>query len=161
MADRERRRPEERQLRRGDVSDHERHAEIGRRRRGSDRRAVHHSHKGAGAGEVAARYAAELARTEPIISYVATRAFAEKHPDVVKAFRASIEEAAPIVNSDRDKATASIAKFTKMPIDLVRLTRPNVSKPDLKGSDFAWWVETMKQQDMLQGTVDLNKLVLP
>src|SRR5271166_550718 len=117
--------------------------------------------KAAGAGEVAARYAVDLARTDPIISYVATRAFAEQHPDVIQAFRASIEEAAPIVNADRDKATAAVAKFTKMPIDLVRLTRPNVSKPELKGSDFAWWVETMKQQDMLQGTVDLNKLVLP
>jgi NitT/TauT family transport system substrate-binding protein len=117
--------------------------------------------KNAGNGDVAALYAADLARTDPIISYVASRAFAEQHPDVIKAFRASIEEAAPIVNSDREKASQSIAKFTKMPIDLVRLTRPDVSMPELKGSDFAWWVETMKQQDMLQGTVDLDKLVLP
>ena len=117
--------------------------------------------KNAGNGDVAAFYAADLARTDPIISYVASRAFAEQHPDVIKAFRASIEEAAPIVNSDREKASQSIAKFTKMPIDLVRLTRPDVSKPELKGSDFAWWVETMKQQDMLQSTVDLDKLVLP
>jgi len=117
--------------------------------------------KNAGNGDVAALYAADLARTDPIISYVAARAFAEQHPDVIKAFRASIEEAAPIVNSDREKASQSIAKFTKMPIDLVRLTRPDVSMPELKGSDFAWWVETMKQQDMLQGTVDLDKLVLP
>ena len=87
----------------------------------------------AGTGEVAAHYAADLARTDPIISYVATRAFAEQHPDVIKAFRASIEEAAPIVNSDRDKASQSIAKFTKMPIDLVRLTRPSISRPELKG----------------------------
>jgi len=117
--------------------------------------------KNAGTGEVAVRYTSELARNDPIISYVATRAFAEEHPDVVKAFRASIEEAAPIVNTDREKASQSVAKFTRMPIDLVRLNRPSVSKPELKGSDFAWWVETMKQQDMLQGTVDLNKLVLP
>ena len=115
----------------------------------------------AGNGQVVTRYVADLGRTDPIISYVATRSFAEQHPDVIKAFRASIEEAAPMVNADRDKASESIAKFTKMPIDLVRLSRPNISNPGLKGSDFAWWVETMKQQDMLQGTVDLNKLVLP
>jgi NitT/TauT family transport system substrate-binding protein len=115
----------------------------------------------AGTGEVAARYVADLARADPIIAYVATRAFAEQHPDVIKAFRASIEEAAPIVNTDREKASQSIAKFTKMPIDLVRLIRPSLSKPELKGSDFAWWVETMKQQDMLQSNIDLDKLVLP
>jgi NitT/TauT family transport system substrate-binding protein len=117
--------------------------------------------KAAGNGDVAARYVADLGRTDPIISYVSTRSFAEQHPDLVKAFRASIAEAAPIVNSDRDKASQSIAKFTKMPIDLVRLNRPDISQPELKGSDFAWWVETMKQQNMLQSPIDLDKLVLP
>ena len=66
-----------------------------------------------------------------------------------------------MVNSDREKASQSISKFTKMPIDLVRLNRPSLSKPELKGSDFAWWVDTMKQQGMLQSDVDLSKLVLP
>jgi NitT/TauT family transport system substrate-binding protein len=117
--------------------------------------------KAAGAGEVATRYAAELARSEPIISYVSTRAFAEKNPDAIKAFREAIEEAAPIVNSDREKASSAISRFTKQPIDIVRLNRPNLATPQLKPSDFAWWIETMKQQDMLQSSVDLNTLVLP
>ena len=117
--------------------------------------------KAAGVGDVAARYAAELARSEPIISYVSTRDFAQKNPDAIKAFREAIEEAAPIVNSDREKASSAISKFTKQPIDIVRLNRPNLATPQLKGSDFVWWVETMKQQDMLQSAVDLNKLVLP
>jgi NitT/TauT family transport system substrate-binding protein len=117
--------------------------------------------KNAGTGVVAARYLLDLNRTDPILSYVSTRAFAEQHPEVIKAFRESIEEGAKIVNSDRDKASQSIAKFTKMPIDLVRLNRPDVSQPELKGSDFAWWVETMKQQNMLQAPIDLDKLVLP
>ncbi len=117
--------------------------------------------KAAGNGDVAAHYASELARTDPIISYVATRAFAEANPEAIKAFRASIDEAATIVNSDRDKASASISKFTKLPLEIVSKNRPNISKPALKGADFTWWLETMKQQDMLQGSVDLSKLVLP
>jgi NitT/TauT family transport system substrate-binding protein len=117
--------------------------------------------KAAGAGEVATRYAAELGRSEPIISYVSTRAFAEKNPDAIKAFRAAIEEAAPIVNSDREKAASAISNFTKQPIEIVRLNRPNLATPQLKPSDFAWWIGTMKQQDMLQSSVDLNTLVLP
>ena len=117
--------------------------------------------KNAGTGAVAVRYLLDLNRTDPILSYVSTRAFAEQHPDVIKAFRELIEEGAKIVNSDRDKASESISKFTKMPIELVRLSRPDVSQPELKGSDFAWWVETMKQQNMLQAPIDLDKLVLP
>jgi NitT/TauT family transport system substrate-binding protein len=117
--------------------------------------------KKAGNGEVVAYYLADLNRTDPIISYVSTRSFAEQHPDVIKAFRASIEEAAPIVNSDRETASESISKFTKMPINLLRLNKPSMSQPQLKGSDFAWWVEAMKQQGMLQSDIDLDKLVLP
>ena len=114
----------------------------------------------AGNGQVAAFYAADLARNDPIIVYAASREFADDHPDVIKAFRAAIEEAAPIVNSDREIATQSIAKFTKMPIDLVRQTRPSVAKAELKGSISPGGSETMKQQDMLQGSPDLTKLVL-
>jgi NitT/TauT family transport system substrate-binding protein len=115
----------------------------------------------AGTGTVAVRYASELGRTEPIISYVSTRSFAEKNPDVVKAFRASIDEAAAIVNSDREKASVAIAKFTHLPIEIVRLNRPGLSEPKLKPSDFAWWIDVMKQQDMLQTNIDPSKLIFP
>src|SRR5206468_3082322 len=74
----------------------------------------------AGLGTVGARYGAELARTEPIIFYAAARDWAANNPDSIRKFRAAIAEAAAIVNTDRDKAWASIAKFTKQPIDLVK-----------------------------------------
>ena len=90
-----------------------------------------------------------------------TRSFAEKNPDAVKAFRASIDEAAAIVNSDREKASVAIAKFTHLPIEIVRLNRPGLSDPKLKASDFAWWIDVMKQQDMLQTNVDASKLIFP
>jgi NitT/TauT family transport system substrate-binding protein len=115
----------------------------------------------AGTGTVAVRYASELGRTDPIISYVTTRSFAEQNPDVVKAFRASIEEAAAIVNADREKASVAIAKFTHLPIEIVRLNRPGLSEPKLKASGFDWWLDVMKQQDMLQTQIDASKLVFP
>ena len=115
----------------------------------------------AGTGEVAVRYVADLARSEPVISYVSTRAFAEKNPEVVKDFRAAIEEAAAIVNSDREKTSEAVAKFTKLPIELVRVSPANLTQPALKASDFGWWLETMKQQDMLQAPIDVSKLVVP
>ena len=115
----------------------------------------------AGNGAVGVRYASELGRTEPIISYVTTRQFAEKNPDLVKAFRASIEEAAAIVNGDHEKTAASISKFTKQPIEIVRANVFSHASPTLKGADFTWWLEVMKQQDMLQAPIDVEKLVVP
>ena len=72
----------------------------------------------AGTGYVGARYAAELGRTEPIISYVAARAYADKNPEAIAAFRAAIAESAEIVNNDREKASVSIANFTKQPLEI-------------------------------------------
>ena len=114
----------------------------------------------AGLGTVGARYAAELGRAEPIIFYAASREWAEKNPEIVRKFRAAIAEAAPIVNSDREKASASISKFTKQPLELVRATPPNQSEPVLKPEQLAWWIDIMSSQKMLQSKLDLDKLIL-
>jgi NitT/TauT family transport system substrate-binding protein len=114
----------------------------------------------AGTGQVGARYAADLSRAEPIIFYAASRDWAEKNPDAIKNFRAGIAEAATIVNSDRDKASAAIAKFTKQSLELVKMSPPNYSEPVLKSEQLAWWIDVMKQQNMLQSKVDLDKLML-
>jgi NitT/TauT family transport system substrate-binding protein len=114
----------------------------------------------AGLGTVGARYGAELARSEPIILYAASRDWAEKNPDTIREFRAAIAEGAAIVNSDRDKASASIAKFTKQPIELVKASAPNRSEPALKAEQLAWWIDVMSSQKMLETKLDLNKLIL-
>jgi NitT/TauT family transport system substrate-binding protein len=114
----------------------------------------------AGLGTVGARYGADLARTEPIIFYSAARDWAEKNPETIKKFRDAIAEAADIVNSDRDKASASIAKFTKQPIELVKMSPPNRSEPALKAEQLSWWVDVMSSQKMLQTKLDLDKLIL-
>src|SRR6266481_8696021 len=67
----------------------------------------------AGLGSVGARYAVELARTDPIIFYAASREWAEKNAAAIKKFREALAESAEIVNNDREKASASISKFTK------------------------------------------------
>jgi NitT/TauT family transport system substrate-binding protein len=116
---------------------------------------------GAGNGTIAAHYAADLHRTDPIIEYVATRDWAEKNPQAVKAFREAIAETAEIVNKDHAKAAEAQARFTKMNVDLIKKSPPSLSEPKLKPQDFAWWIEVMKQQGMLQSDIDMNKLVLP
>jgi NitT/TauT family transport system substrate-binding protein len=114
----------------------------------------------AGLGSVGARYAVDLARTEPIIFYATARDWAEKNPDTIKKFRAAIAEAAPIVNNDKEKTSASISKFTKQPIELVKATPPNKSEPELKADQLGWWIEIMSSQKMLQTKLDLDKLIL-
>src|SRR6202171_2119309 len=111
-------------------------------------------------GSVGARYAVALARTDPMIFYAAARGWAEKNPDTIKKFRAAIAEGAAIINTDRDKASVSISKFTKQPLELVKASPPNQSEPALKAEQLAWWIDIMSSQKMLQSKVDLNKLIL-
>src|SRR5450631_2747740 len=114
----------------------------------------------AGLGSVGARYAVDLARTDPIIFYAASREWADKNAAAIKKFRDAITESAQIVNSDREKASASISKFTKQPIELVKATPPNQSEPVLKAEQLAWWIDIMSSQKMLQTKLDLNRLIL-
>lgn len=112
-------------------------------------------------GTVGARYAAELNRTDPIIFYAASRAWATQNPQAVAAFRAAIREAAEIANADDEKANTSIANFTKQQIELVRSVRRSRQQPTLVANDLRWWIEVMKQQKLLQGNPNPDTLILP
>jgi NitT/TauT family transport system substrate-binding protein len=114
----------------------------------------------AGTGTAAFRYLQELNRSEPVIFYAASRDWAEKNPQAIRKFREGIAEGAKIVNSNRDKASESITKFTKQPLDIVKMFPPAYSQPELKAADLAWWVDVMKQQKLMQNNVDLAKLIL-
>ena len=81
--------------------------------------------------------------------------FTDDHPDVIKAFRAAINEAAPM---SLPTATATQSIANKMPNSS---GERSLMSPSPKGSGSRLVVETMKQQDMLQGSLDLNELVLP
>jgi NitT/TauT family transport system substrate-binding protein len=74
--------------------------------------------------------------------------------------RGNRTQGAALVNADRDNASASISKFTRQPIELVKSTPPNRSEPVLKADQLAWWIDIMSSQKMLQSKFDLNRLIL-
>lgn len=114
----------------------------------------------AGVGQVGVRYAADLNRTEPVIFYATSRDWALKNAETLNKFRAAVAEGAKIVNEDREKASVAISKFTKQPLELVKLNPPNYSEPDLKPEQLGWWIDIMSSQKMLQSKLDLNKLIV-
>ena len=114
----------------------------------------------AGLGTVGARYGAELARTEPISSMQRRANGPRKIRPLSRNFAPRSAEGAAIVNADRDKASASISKFTKQPIELVKSSPPSQSEPVLKAEQLAWWIDIMSSQKMLQSKLDLNRLIL-
>ena len=110
---------------------------------------------------MAAEFLADVPPKEPQILYAATRAWAEANPQTVAAFRAAVAEAADDVNAHPDAARAALSRFTKLPLDLVKTMKVSVSDPVLTAPSLDWWVDTMKKQDMLQGSLDVKALLVP
>lgn len=112
-----------------------------------------------GTGQVAGYFLETVPERRPAILYASTRAWADASPDAVKAFRTSIEEAATIVNENPEKGRQAIAKFTKIPIEVLSTMKLSVSDPKIEQEQLDWWVDTMNQQEMLQGSPDTATLI--
>lgn len=105
---------------------------------------------GSGTGKVVSYYLAEMPDNEPQVMMASTREWAEAHPKELAAFRASLDEAAKIVNSDPAKARKSLAAFTKMPPKVLDTIKVSVSDAKITKDQLDWWVGVMNKQDMLQ-----------
>ena len=141
---------------------HERRAEIRRGRRRPDRRTVHHPHdegrERRGRGALRRRSRPFRARSFP----TSRRALSpRKIPKSIKEFRASIEEAALIVNGDREKTNASISKFTKQPIELVASVPANHRRARAEGCGFRMVAGSDEATGHVQAPIDVSKLVAP
>lgn len=112
-----------------------------------------------GTGEVAGYYLETLPERRPAIFYAATREWADANPEAIAAFRASIEEAAKIVNEDAEKGRQAIANFTKIPMEVLSTMKLSVSDPKIEQEQLDWWVATMNEQNMLQGEPDTASLL--
>ncbi len=94
--------------------------------------------------------------------YAATGKWAAAHADAVKAFQGALAEAAAF---SKDEANAkavhdSIARYTKLPPQVVAsLPIPNLVA-QIKPSDLNFWIGVMKQRGMLNGNPDPAKAVV-
>jgi NitT/TauT family transport system substrate-binding protein len=114
-----------------------------------------------GTGTVVANFLADLPERKPAIIYATTRAWADRNPKQVEAFRASVKESAAIVNADPAKARDAVSHFTKMPLEILKNVKIARSDPTIAAEQLEWWIRIMNKQDMLQTTIDAGKLVQP
>ncbi len=112
-----------------------------------------------GTGEVAGYFLEKLPERRPAIFYAATREWADANADALAAFRASVEEAADIVNENPEKGREAIANFTKIPMEVLSSMKLSVSDPQIDQEQLDWWVATMNEQNMLQGSPDTATLI--
>lgn len=115
----------------------------------------------AGTGAVVAHFLAELPEGRPQIVYASTKDWAGRNPKALAAFRASIAEAAALVNADPDKARGAVSRFTKIPMDVLKGMKLSRSDPALTPDQLAWWAGVMEGQAMLQAKPNPAALIQP
>ncbi len=94
------------------------------------------------------------------VLYVATRKWATSNGAAVKAFREAVAEAIAFGNANKDKGYDDIGKYFKVPPPVLRATPwPNwVATVD--DSHLRFWVDTMREQDMLKKQPVLSSTIL-
>ena len=113
----------------------------------------------AGAGFVVANFLRDIPENEAIILYASTRPWTDAHPDTTRAFRAAIVEGASFVRDNPARARDHIAKYTKLPPEVVRSLVISRSSATLDKAQLDWWVEVMRRQDMLQTAIPTATLI--
>ena len=115
-----------------------------------------------GAGYVASYYSTFLAEGNPTIVHTAKREWAASNPTAVKAFRDAVVEAAAFMSTPKnnDRVRAAIAKYTKLPLEVVAKIQISPPGPTVSEKQLAYWVGLMKDQEMLKTSPNVSTLIV-
>lgn len=99
-----------------------------------------------------------------IVLYAATKAWAGKNPDAIKAFRASLDEGVAYVKDPAHAAAVhdSIAKWTKLPpAAAASIAIPDDLEPQAKPDGLTFWIKAAREQGLIKGNPDPASLIAP
>jgi NitT/TauT family transport system substrate-binding protein len=101
--------------------------------------------------------------TSPV-NFVATRAWAEKNVETIKALQAALDEAAVYIRDPaNDKAVrASVATYTKLPAPVAAVIDvPKVFAVHITPDAMAFWIQVSREQGLIKGNPDPKSLIYP
>ena len=113
----------------------------------------------AGVGKLAVPLYRDIPDGKPIVIYVATRAWADAHKDLVHRFRAGLAQAQAAAEKDIGAAKAAFAKVVPIPPAILAHVSVGAQSSKLDTAGLQWWIDVMTQQKLLNGQVDVNKLI--
>lgn len=113
-----------------------------------------------GDGTTLASLTAEFPEGNPTMMYVATRDYAARNPDVIAAFRDSIEEAKAYITANPDKAREDVGRTLKLPPAAFGTLSTPAMDTKVTREQVAFWIDVMKKQNMLSRELDPGRLIL-
>jgi NitT/TauT family transport system substrate-binding protein len=97
----------------------------------------------------------------PTSVYAVMRAWAVAHPDVVAAFRQSLEEAQEFIAANEAEARASLGRYTKQPAAVIAKTpMPNLAVT-IRPPQIQFFIDIGREQGLLSHDLDAASLIVP
>ncbi len=114
-----------------------------------------------GAGYVASYYSTFLPDGQPTIVHAARRDWIEKNPAAARGFRESVVEGAAFMVQPKNDAAAraAIGKYIKLPPEVIAKAQIAPPGPIVTPKQLSYWVDLMKDQEMLKTTPDVTRLI--
>jgi NitT/TauT family transport system substrate-binding protein len=91
--------------------------------------------------------------------YAMSRAFIEKNPQTLAAFRASIKEAAEYANMHPDEARRTQITFLKLPEAVAMATDLPVYSPVVPATEVQFWLDACKDLGVTKGTLTVDDVL--
>jgi NitT/TauT family transport system substrate-binding protein len=115
-----------------------------------------------GTNYVASYYSTFLADGNPTIIHTAKREWVAQNPAAAKAFRDAVVEGAAFMLQAKndDKVRAAIGKYTKLPADVVAKIQISPPGPLVNERQLNYWVNLMKDQEMLKTSPVVATLIV-
>jgi len=115
---------------------------------------------GSGTGRVLANYIDDFPPGILPTIYTVSTAYAEKHPDIIKGFRAALAEGLAYHRAHPEAAAASLAHYMNLPPEIAaHLPLPHYIT-DATPAQVQFWIDLMKEQKMLNQPVDAASLLV-
>jgi NitT/TauT family transport system substrate-binding protein len=113
-------------------------------------------------GQVASYYLTFLPDNRPTVLYAAHRDWVRQNPETVRHFREAVREGARFVRQAQNDARvrAALARFLKLPPEVLNnipIVRPNA---EIDREQLAYWVDLMREQNMLKTVPDVDRLIV-
>lgn len=114
-----------------------------------------------GVGYVASYYSTFLPENQPTIIHVARRDWVAKNPSAARGFREAVQEAAAFMAQPKNDAAvrAAIGKYIKLPPEVIAKVQISPAGPIVTEKQLNYWVDLMKDQEMLKTVPDVSRLI--
>jgi NitT/TauT family transport system substrate-binding protein len=115
----------------------------------------------AGSGTVLGYLPADLPSRTAGAFYTTTRAWAVANPQAVRAFRASIADAAAFAEKNPQAARAHMAKYIKLPPEvLASLPAPRLA-PEVTEAQVQFWIDAMHEMGLIKAKPAAARAIAP